>query len=285
MKRKILQEAACHRCSEGWEDILHSVWSCEKLKVVWERDFGWALRSGNALNSFTELLKLIQSRPHSVALFAATAWSIWYHRNKSRLNDTTLPLEKISGFARDYIQDFNKLITIPPCSHHSVQRRWSPPIPDYWKVNFDGAMFGESDDAGIGVVIQNSNGKVRAALSEKIKKPPNAEILELLAAKRAVLFSLETGTLKAEIEGDAESVIKALQYGGWERAQGGHLIKDIAATKNSFQSISFSHVGRQGNAVAHALAQRARHSSPFSIWMEHVPHDIVSFLSFDFLIP
>ena len=51
------------------------------------------------------------------------------------------------------------------------------------KVNFDGAMFGESDEAGIGVVIRNSNDEVRAALSEKIKKPPTVEILELLAAK------------------------------------------------------------------------------------------------------
>ena len=120
MKRKILQEVVCHRCSDGVEDILHSVWSCEKLKIVWEKDFGWEIRSGNSLNSFPKLLKLIQSRPHSVALFAATAWSIWYHRNKSRLNDTTLPLEKISGFARDYIRDFNKPIKIPPCSHHTV---------------------------------------------------------------------------------------------------------------------------------------------------------------------
>ena len=126
-------------------------------------------------------------------------------------------------------------------------------------------MFGKSDEAGICVFIRNSNGEVRAALSEKIKKPPIVEILELLAAKRAVLFSLETGTMKSVIEGDAETVIRALQYGGWERAQGGHLIKDISAIKNSFQSISFSHVGRQGNAVAHALAQRARHSFPFSV--------------------
>ena len=111
------------------------------------------------------------------------------------------------------------------------------------------------------------------------------EILELLATKRVVLFSLETGTLKSVIERDAELVIRALQYGGWERAQGGHLIKDISAIKNSFQSISFSHVGRQDNAVAHALAQRARHFFPFSIWLEHLPHDIVSFLSSDFLIP
>ena len=200
-----------------------------------------------------------------MALFATTAWSIWYHRNRTRLNETTLPLEKITSFTRDYIRDFNKLIKIPPCSHHVVQRRWCPPVLDYWKVNFDGAMFGKSDEAGICVVIRNSNGEVRAALSEKIKKPPIVEILELLVAKRAVLFSLETGTMKSVIEGDAETVIRALQCGGWERAQGGHLIKDISAIKNSFQSISFSHVGRQGNAVAHALAQRARHSFPFSV--------------------
>ena len=80
-----------------------------------------------------------------------------------------------------------------------------------------------------------------------------------------MLFSLETGTTKLVIEGDAKTVIRALQCGGWERAQGGHQIKDISTIKNSFQSISFSHVGRQGNVVAHALAQRARHSFPFSV--------------------
>ena len=109
MKRKILQEAVCQRCSDGMEDVLHSLWSCDKLKAVWEKDFGWAVRSGNSLNS-SKLLKLIQSKPHSVALFAAIAWSVWYHKNKTRLNETTLPLEKITDFARDYIRDFNNLI-------------------------------------------------------------------------------------------------------------------------------------------------------------------------------
>ena len=41
--------------------------------------------------------------------------------------------------------------------------------------------------------------------------------------------------------------------------------------------ISFSHVVWQGNAVAYALVQRVRHSFPLSVWMEHVPQDIVSF--------
>lgn len=233
-----------HRCSNGSEDVLHSLCSCDKLKEVWEEDFGWVDRSRAQLNSFSELLKLIQSKPHSVALFAATAWSIWYHRNKTRLNETSLPLGKIEGFARDYIRNFNNLISIPPSSRRAVPQRWCPPTSDCWKVSFDGAMFGESDEAGIGVVIRNSNGKVRATLSEKIKKPPTVDILELVAAKRVVLFSLETGTTKSVLEGDAETAMRVLQHGGWESAQGGHLIKDIFAFKNPFKSISFSYFVR-----------------------------------------
>ena len=45
-----------------------------------------------------------------------------------------------------------------------------------------------------------------------------------------------------------------------ENSWGGHLIKDIKSQLNSFLSISFAHVGWQGNAIVHALAQRVRQS-------------------------
>ena len=61
------------------------------------------------------------------------------------------------------------------------------------KINFDGAWFRESDKAGLGVVIRNGEGQVLAALSEQIVKPPTVEILELLAARRAVTFAAESG--------------------------------------------------------------------------------------------
>ena len=69
-----------------------------------------------------------------------------------------------------------------------------------WKVNFDGANFGESDEAGIGVVIRDSRGEVKAALFEKIKKPPTVDMLELFATKRVVTFSLESGISRAVVE-------------------------------------------------------------------------------------
>ncbi|KAL0007614.1 hypothetical protein SO802_009116 [Lithocarpus litseifolius] len=109
--------------------------------------------------------------------------------------------------------------------HRQVVQKWSPPIQDTVKTNFDGAWFTESDDAGIGVVIRNSEGEVMATMSEKILKPPSIEILELLAARCAVVFIVETRFHQAVI--DAESVVMSLQSGGMEFARGRHIIKDI----------------------------------------------------------
>ncbi|KAK7843370.1 hypothetical protein CFP56_012649 [Quercus suber] len=89
-------------------------------------------------------------------------------------------------------------------------------------------MYCESNEVGVGVDVRNSLGEVKAALAEKIMKPPIVEALELLVARRTALFS--------------------------EKALGGHLIQDILCIVNSFVSTSFSHVGRKGNIVAHALA-------------------------------
>ena len=38
------------------------------------------------------------------------------------------------------------------------------------QINFDGAMFGESDEVGLGVVVWNSKGGVLATKNEKIQK-------------------------------------------------------------------------------------------------------------------
>uniref|UniRef100_A0A7N2M7C9 Reverse transcriptase zinc-binding domain-containing protein n=1 Tax=Quercus lobata TaxID=97700 RepID=A0A7N2M7C9_QUELO len=143
LKRKIVQDAVCQRCSNDSVDVVHSLWSCDGLR---------------------------ETRPHSVALFAAIAWSVWYHRNKLRLGEASIPLGQIRRFARDYIRDFKTLTSKPSAPVRTAPRGWRPPANDVWKINFDGANFGESDEAGIGVIIRDCRGKVKAALSEKIKK-------------------------------------------------------------------------------------------------------------------
>ena len=61
------------------------------------------------------------------------------------------------------------------------------------KMNYDGAVFKDSNKAGLGVVIQYDKGEVMATLAEKILLPTSVELLESLAARRAVLFTVELG--------------------------------------------------------------------------------------------
>ena len=93
--------------------------------------------------------------------------SVWYHRNKLRLGEASIPLGQIRRFARDYIRDFKNLTNLPSAPVRTAPRGWRPPANDIWKINFDGAMFGESDEAGIGMIIRDCRGEVKAALSER----------------------------------------------------------------------------------------------------------------------
>ena len=61
------------------------------------------------------------------------------------------------------------------------------------KTNYDGAVFKDSNEVGLGVVIRYDKGEVMAALAEKIPLPSSVELLESLAARRVVLFTVELG--------------------------------------------------------------------------------------------
>ena len=90
---------------------------------------------------------------------------------------------------------------------------WQPPPVGSVKANFDGAVFREEQEGGIGVVIHSNEGQVLAALSEKIPMPTSVEILEMLAARKVALFGRQLGFHNVCFEGDANLVVKSLQAG------------------------------------------------------------------------
>ena len=62
----------------------------------------------------------------------------------------------------------------------------------------------------MGVIIRDSNGLIIASLAQKIPYPGSVELVEALAARRAVTFAFEIGTWKTEFEGDSKKIIKAI---------------------------------------------------------------------------
>ena len=222
------------------------------------------------------------SKPRVREVFATMAWFIWSHRNKSRLQEKSAPLSGIREAVCNFLQLFSS------CREHSgstkvVRRRtWQPLNPGEYKTNFDGA-----------ICLMNAMKLAWALWCEiqkvwwwlrwrKKKKPHSVECLELLAARRAMLFAKEIGLQQSHFEGDSETVINGLQGVGMHFSSLGHLARDTLFLVSSMWSFSFAHVVRQSNVVAHVLTQRARLSFPFSTWIEFVSSDIEVFVCADF---
>ena len=77
--------------------------------------------------------------------------------------------------------------------------------------------------------------------------------LEMMAMRRAVIFAQEIGLQQCHFESDSKTIIKVLKTGDILSYSFGHLVRDTLVFVKSFRSFSFSHIVRQGNAVARAL--------------------------------
>ena len=274
-KRRVVNDDTCFQCSLKAESSLHALWECEVFRQVWDTDFSWINRQIMATGSFENLLEVVYEKPHQLEVFAVMAWFLWMRRNKLRVKEDVIPLNQVVLEAKRFLSLHNpgrtpKLKLPRP----TTTVNWRPPNRCEYKTNFDGAMFSDTGEAGIGVVIRNRDGEVMAALSEKIPQPASVTMLELLATRRAAIFIHEVGLRNSVFEGDSETVIKALQNGDKFQTAFGHICRDTLLYVKALQSFNFSHTHRQGNCVADALVKKARYCSSLTVWMESVPPNI-----------
>ena len=91
-----------------------------------------------------------------------------------------------------------------------IQHQWRPPEHDYFKVNFDAAVFKSLNLVGIGVVIRDWRGDVVAALSMPTALASTVVDLEALACRHAMLFAAEKDLQNVIFERDSISIINAI---------------------------------------------------------------------------
>ena len=83
-------------------------------------------------------------------------------------------------------------------------------------------------------------------------------MVEALACRRAVQFAVEIGLHDVIFEGDAAVVINAISKGLANQSLYGHLVDDILGQASHLHFSEFCFVPRSCNAVAAALAKRAK---------------------------
>ncbi len=116
-------------------------------------------------------------------VFSTTCWAIWHRRNKVRLGQQVEKAENIPAFVREYLLEFQACqFPHSPSPSSPVPTHWRKPTTCRYKVNYDGAVFAETAEAGIGVIVRNDYGKPIATLSQKIRYPLSVEATEAMAA-------------------------------------------------------------------------------------------------------
>ena len=115
------------------------------------------------------------------------------------------------------------------------------------------------------MVIQDNNGAVLASCSEKIHQAYKADVIEALAAMKALSFAFELGSRRANPKGDSLGLIQALKAEEHNLSPTGLLIEDVKMFANNYVILLYSHIKRNGNSVAHSLAKHAIHILDFQV--------------------
>nr|XP_023897448.1 uncharacterized protein LOC112009346 [Quercus suber] len=209
--------------------------------------------------------------------------AIWKRRNDIRVGKRGESLPNLVQQAQTRLQNFLLHNSAATTSTGQPPTQWQPPAHQQYKINFDGALFKDENQAGLGVVIRDSKGQVMVSLAQRIPLPSTAIEVEALAARRALELALETGLNKGVLEGDSLILMNALKSNSHSLAQFGHIVNDIHYLAFQFPMISFSHVRRHCNSVAHSIARRALSFSSLQVWMEDVPPEIADVLQTDLI--
>ncbi|XP_030924605.1 uncharacterized protein LOC115951568 [Quercus lobata] len=279
-RKTIIDNSTCDRCCSHIEDALHALWGCSGLDDVWDGE-RWCFRTREWFADFKELCRWIMEHGNSPELFAVQVWHIWHQRNQLRLQQPCCLTKDLKHDAQARWDEIRAINPLPNQVRPGPKPKWIAPPPNTYKINYDGAVLDEENKAGVGVVIRDCNGEVIASLIQQLDQAFQLVKVEAIAACRAVEFGNELGVGCAIVEGDSVVIVKALRNKDNGLTSFAHLINDVSLFSSLFSELSYSHIRRNGNKVAHSLARLALITPDCTVWMKDVPFRTLHFVQAD----
>ena len=140
------------------------------------------------------------------------------------------------------------------------------------KINTDGAVRVHERRAGAGVVARDHTGAVVGAMAVPLPGLMDPLIVEAMAMLRGIQWAIDRQWRYVCFEADCSVLIAALkgrvtQY----QYEVGEIFQDCLDLISCFDKVEFTHIKRQGNAVADTIARSACHATEVCVWEENVP--------------
>lgn len=107
---------------------------------------------------------------------------------------------------------------------------------------------------GFDGVVRDSMGEVRLACCGRMEGRFAPDIAEAMAIREVLAIAGAAGFREIILENDCLKLISQLKKHVLENSSFGNIVKDILDYVQAFNVVSFNHICRSGNTVAHNLA-------------------------------
>lgn len=205
-------------------------------------------------------------------LFWFLSWNIWLARNAWVFENRRVEaMDVVSKAIRGAIE-FEKAHVVEgvKLSGMDSSHEWRSPPTGLYKLNTDAANF-KNQQVGMGGVVRDSAGEVMLATCLRIDGMKEAAVAEALSTRHCLQVTIEAGLRTLIVEVDCLKLYQHLTTRKFEPSTFGIIVQDILCLASQCTSISFSHVRKKGNCVAHNLAQLSRSMEGMKVWIEEVP--------------
>ncbi|XP_073037138.1 uncharacterized protein [Primulina eburnea] len=218
-------------------------------------------------------------------------WFLWTARNDAKHRQLRISGETVKSQILSYLRLAHAAFIVKPKhwlgafeaarslgifvgfqrTHRLAIVRWLCPPPGCFKLNVDGSSRGNPGESSVGGVVRDSSGRVVLSFSEFIGVGTNVRA-ELWAVWRGLLICSDLGLFPLWVETDSQISLQILRSRRchWDLH---HTVTRILVLLRG-RAVHFSHIFREGNSVADALAVLLFRGFLFSpvlpVWCEWV---------------
>lgn len=184
-------------------------------------------------------------------------WKQWEIRNNEVHGSNYSTPGDVVSWSYEYLTRYWSAQVSPPSrSNQSPSTSWSPPLPDFIKINTDASFPENSRDVWVSMVARNSMGSCVWWSKKKIIGRPSLADGEALAILLGMQIAKEHGWKNVVMESDCLQIVSYLSRASRSLASFGAILDSDSCYElyHFFESISFCFIRRIGNLLAHRLA-------------------------------
>ncbi|KAL6211216.1 hypothetical protein ACLB2K_016443 [Fragaria x ananassa] len=193
-----------------------------------------------------------------------------------QLNSTTSVIHAVATVGAAYRQ-VNGSSGLAAASNADVIK-WIPLAPYWVKLNFYGSMMNSS--AAAGFVIRNSSGDPLVAGPRGLH-PSSVPVAECHVLRDGLLAAKRFNHKNLVVESNSLLVLKCVQGSSLVPWRIKSIVHGIATLAKWFDNISFSHIFREMNFLADALADLGHSLTNPKIWCNTIPTQVSITLHLD----